>query len=175
MIDLQQFCATDLDREYLLAPFTKDGKTYATNGHICVRVVAVEGIAGHKNAPDAERLFPKLTHEMFALPSVEIPPPPDPPFEPCYICMGVDSGDCPECEGLGKTEVKETVAVQIGEAFFAAKYMRLLLGLPNTKVQSRPRTKDAMYFTFDGGDGILMPLNLQSPYDDTWIIAAKLP
>ena len=55
--------------------------------------------------------------------------------------------------------------VNLRGAVFDGKYLRLLARLPNLRAVPRARNRDAMYFSFDGGDGLLMPMNATSSID----------
>ena len=160
MINLQQFCSTELGREYLHTPFARNGRLYATNGHILVRVKHDASPAGHPKAPDAEKLFPNPPPAVVPLPMVELPAPE--PEPPCEVCNGTGQDDgqvCFCCDGDGKGWVPDPVTVQIGSAYLASKYYRMLTALPNCRIQVTAEmgyTDTPVYFTFDGGDGLLM-------------------
>jgi hypothetical protein len=55
--DMKPFCSTDEIRPYLHNPFSRGDYSYATNGHIIVRVRKVAEISENDQAPDAGMLF----------------------------------------------------------------------------------------------------------------------
>lgn len=60
--------------------------------------------------------------------------------------------DCPDCM-LGTS----CVEVRINDAWFDSRYLALIRNLPNLLIQTNG-PKGRMDFTFDGGQGILMPI-----------------
>ena len=99
---LKKFAANSSDpREYMHAPFTRGEWTYATNGHVAVRVPKIDGIetAPEKAIPKLEELFESSRSYVF------IAIPPLPPLEQCRMCNGTGSAfECPECDGEGEFE-----------------------------------------------------------------------
>lgn len=163
-IDLQKFCGDEPYRPYLLKPFSQGEWTYATNGHICVRVPRIEGAATPDNAPNAAALFVGVTTPCdMALPKIKIPKGPTEKIE-CSDCEG--SGhvhECPDCQcecdgcdGTGKCWPREDVSVELAGNPFAARYVRLLYELPNVRIPSKEKHGAPMPFKFDGGEGVLM-------------------
>lgn len=100
MIDLQRFCANELDeREYLRKPWKHGEWVYATNGHVCVRVptAAMPDVAECDKAPPAQKLFQKHMEqrqcEFLLMPSIA-------PLKKCSACYGkgyVHARKCPSC------------------------------------------------------------------------------
>lgn len=160
-MDLQLFCGNEPDREYLQTPFSHGGFTYATNGHIMVRVPQVAGVrkqtkdgtwdAPMKGLPEAT--FSPLAHN----------PLPDHPLGPCTICAGEgyqhDCPDCscacPACKGSGNAypDVSTTVRGHI----FALRYVAMMLALPGVEIADKTGQEMPLLFKFDGGFGALMP------------------
>ena len=63
---------------------------------------------------------------------------------------------CAACGGLGQTYPENVVS--IGGAYYGAKYVHLLSLLPGCKIRANAKHPDKpSLFTFDGGDGLLMP------------------
>lgn len=166
MFDLKPFCSTDPVRPYLHAPFTQDGHTYATNGHILVRVAERPGVPPPpENKPRADKLFDKEWREpTMALPAFELP---KEEFNDCERCDGLKSNYhdcecctcvCEKCNEDGKVSSLTGVSVGICGAIFAAKYAKMLQALPGIRVAAPKSGYDPMPFSFDGGDGIVMPL-----------------
>lgn len=160
-LDLKPFCSVDSTREYLWTPFSFGDFTYATDGHIAIRVPNREGEKGHPDAPAAKlaTYFSRAKTLTVPLPPANLPPPPDAYIFPCENCDGtgkVDGYTCFPCDGDGEFYLGEKVTVQIGRANYAAKFIRLLYSLPNARVEPNPDPAGAIYFAFDGGDGLLV-------------------
>lgn len=65
---------------------------------------------------------------------------------------GAAMHDCPECGGEGFHHV----AVPVGDAAYSSVYLQMLKALPNAVICTNgPHT--GAHFTFDGGEGLLMP------------------
>ncbi len=104
--EIKVFCAIDDARWNLLHPWTRDGYTWATNGHIIVRVPAMDDVPENNDAPDAGRLMAKAPDDLpyFPVPECTMPAPIS-----CSWCDGTgrDPNDkrcrCDECDGT-KTE-----------------------------------------------------------------------
>jgi len=128
-------------------------------------VPALDGIPDHPKTPDAARLFPKIAPELRPIPRIALPAPIEP--KPCSECDGRGyRHDCPDCTcacedcwGTGKDEVIQPVPV-LG-ASFARRYVALIYALPGNLFGALGVTpKSPMFFRFDGGEGMLMPLNI---------------
>lgn len=95
---LQKFCSPD--NSMMNVPFSFGAHTYATNGHIIVRVPKL---------PDAEEgsfLNEKAAMMFDAIPDlsgmVELPELSDEEAETCRVCGGTGKTEvCPECNGEG--------------------------------------------------------------------------
>ena len=98
---LKKFVSQDDPRKYMRSPFTRGEWTYATNGHIAVRVPKIDGveILPEKHIPALESLFQSVGGNGFiALPWM-------PPLEECLLCSGTGIAyECPECDGEGEFE-----------------------------------------------------------------------
>jgi hypothetical protein len=146
MLDLQQFCSTDETRHYLLNPFSRDGFTYATNGHIMVRV------ALRPDVPDVDKKFNQegplkdLESATFFRPSFELPP--KPVRGECPTCEGRGfKHNCPGCEcqcgtcdGSGESDGERLFSTSIGPKIFALNYVRQVLSLPGIELATLPAT-----------------------------------
>lgn len=178
MIDLQQFCSTDRMRPYLHNPFTIGGFTYATNGHVCVRVAPIDGVA-KQDKPDPGKLFtqyfkdePRGALEV-AMPEIVED------WQECGYCGGSGKehdcpdctcGECTDCDGKGKIKESLTVTISIGNATYDGKYVKQLLDLPGLRFPVSPPKEGAAGFVFAGGEGLLMPLR----WDDVTDAAATI-
>lgn len=105
---LKRFCATDVSRHRLEAPFSQGEWTFATNGHIAVRVPRMKAVAAAEGAPDCVGLFSKSAD--LENPERDWVNPPEPFFSirPCADCAGqgfikfcdhTDGGYCKRCAG----------------------------------------------------------------------------
>ena len=104
MIDLTPFCAA-VFHEDLSEPFGDDIYTYATNGHIIVRVAAVAGAKKEfplkmKEAVGSIMFIPDYDGAWGPIPHY------DPPKKrPCHHCKGTGkSTGCDDCDGAGIIE-----------------------------------------------------------------------
>lgn len=169
MIDLKQFCSTDKDRQSLHQPFSRGAWTYATNGHVAIRVGRQADVLDQEK-PNVERLFDlHYKGDNLGVLCVEIPNV-EQLIVRCEACAGTGyEHECPtcrcECEfcEAGKVNETEKISVQIGKAIFDAKYIKLLLSLPEMKFCRAPGTKEAQPFSFEGGEGLLMPMSSHHP------------
>lgn len=165
-IDLKPFCSTDPFRPYLMQPWSRGGYTYATNGHILVRVALRDDVPDNSKAPDAETVIAACgKHDMRSLPKYMLPKEKLTPCEKCsgtgnrHPCPECTCGSCDSCDGNG-VEFDDT-SVAVGQASVAARYLRLLSRLPNIQVPHWPQAGGPMPFTFDGGTGVLMTMTRQ--------------
>jgi hypothetical protein len=169
-IDLQQFCSTEKYRPYLHAPSSLGNFTYATNGHIIIRVKRLSNVPENSSFPDTERLFAANYRDSEFRPMVSgtLPPLIIDEAETCDACDGTGfQHRCPDCQcecsgcgGAGKvrTTSDNDTSVSINGAVFDIRYVRMLQSLPGTLIESLPRKEEAMSFRFDGGEGMLMPM-----------------
>ena len=100
-IDLQRFCASELDlRTYLRTPWLFGEWVYATNGHMAVRVPAADRpdiTVTPEKAPNAAVLFERA----FECDGGFLPMPVVPAAPKCMECDGtgkVRAIKCPDCE-----------------------------------------------------------------------------
>lgn len=152
-IDLQSFCARDDVRSYLMTPFVIDGHTYATNGHIAVRVLGGE--------PDPEQTLPERVREavlkMFATEYTDFEPLPEVPSpRTCTECAGTGEVAGYECGNPPCRDGELFKPMKIGVAFFDVRYLHRISKLPNARIRVvGPEAVAA--FIFDGGEGRVMP------------------
>jgi hypothetical protein len=157
-VDLDLFCdptrrEPGLD---LSVPFSLNGHTYATNGHVAVRVPRRPDIPENKEAPKIERLPWDFSRVKFgSLP--ERGPLPD----ECWACGGTgQEHSCPDCrckcntcDGSGK---HQPFVRRIGKVAFNGRYIEWLRALPGLEI-GKPRRSRPLPFRFEGGEGLLMP------------------
>jgi hypothetical protein len=162
MIDLQPFCSTNPTRRNLGRPWSLGVHTYASNGAIMVRVPRRHDIPPNAEAPDPVKLFDKAgAPTIRPLPKLQLP---QPDQEECEACKGRGyEHDCPDCqcecaECKGTGIVTEEISVNLGGAIFDTKYIKMLQDLPNCRIAIDFSPDWGMFFTFDGGDGLLMTM-----------------
>lgn len=157
-IDLMPFCDDDPSR-CLDAPFSWGEWTYATNGHIAVRVPRLTEIPERQKAPNdkAEKIFSNNAATTYEpLPKVDLTP------SQCKQCGGRGRmHECPDCEcectlcyGSGEADQ----IVKIGHLLFAGEYIRRMQALPGIEIGNLPnKADDPLLFRFTSGEGLLMP------------------
>jgi hypothetical protein len=155
-VDLNLFC--DRERRNLSVPFSLNGHTYASNGHIIVRVPRRPDIPENKEAPNAEKLLP------WDFSRVKFGPLPEPKLLPdqCSWCAG--SGhkhkcpdcccECEHCKGIGKFPPR----VRIGKAVYFGPYIEWIQALPSLEIGKPMRQHPhPLPFRFKDGEGLLVP------------------
>ena len=160
-MDLKPFCSKY--RPYLHEPWSRDAHTYAANGYIAARVPRRDDVSENPKAPACERLFDKIDRSLplRSIPHYDVP---EPKATDCSYCHGrCHEHDCPDCsceceycDGLGRNIASCSVA--LGPGLFAARYIQLLATLPGILIAPGPDRFTPAYFTFDGGDGLIMPM-----------------
>lgn len=178
---LKRFCAapgSDL-RKWLTEPFSHEGFTYATNGHILVRVPLIEGFpaatAGNpKLGEHVVGIMKRFDGAVFVKPeSVSLPDIEESSKEvECDSCEGRGTDhDCPsctcecdDCGGSGKETKVDTVSTDFCGCTFRLKYVGQVLALPGVEIaptSPNSKTQLPLLFRFDGGAGVLMPTTRQ--------------
>lgn len=171
MIDLKQFCGKNGIRYHLNEPFSEGEFSYATNGHILVRVARRTDVP-EVSADGMKNKIPRIFADNPFVKHVAIPEIPAQIEVECDYCDGEGKHDrecgagnyeCAECNGTGRVmgeagELGNTryPQIEVGGVWFAPRYLRLIKALPNYSFS--PRNAKASLFTFDGGDGLLMPM-----------------
>lgn len=160
--DLKPFCYTGDDRPYLKQPWSRGDFTYASNGHVLVRVLRLTDVPENAATPDCEKLLAKTPEcsDFAPFPEFDIS---DAPKVPCDICDGrgtehdcPDCGhDCEECDGTG--EIEEIQSVTLFGAIYDTRYIKQIMTLPGLKFSASPPKHVAARFIFEGGEGLIMP------------------
>ncbi|MCL2076306.1 MAG: hypothetical protein FWH15_07710 [Betaproteobacteria bacterium] len=182
---LTKFCATGDIRFYLNEPFMTEGYAIATDSSILIRTKEFEREYPDKHEKMKKNINEMIEKQQsLCLPLLPIPE--LSPVEKCPDCGGTGKtedekcdecdGDgefarggynyeCQNCDGTGKIDIYcgkcrgggyVIQSVPVGDACFSNRYLALIAELPNARIA--PNGKDeAAYFTFDGGDGLLMP------------------
>lgn len=164
--ELKAFCGDTFSRTQ--EPWSHEGFTFATNGHIMVRVPQmVEVTEGEPIKGMMARILPYGTpSEWYPLSGIAVPPAQE---QECESCEGGRETvhDCPECtcvcdecDGTGRIlDAKGRDPIIVGCAGFQTKYLRMLSTLPGCEIG--PISEFAIApFRFDGGDGVLMPMRI---------------
>lgn len=168
-INLEMFCSGP-DRPELAQPFSIGEWSYASNGHIMVRVPRREDVPENeadlpKKAPG---LFPKAKPRFRRVPKLL---PDDAELavtttEDCFECAGTGRGHpdcaacrctCPDCDGEGTITTKTYAQVKVGKVPFCVLYISWMQSLPDLEI-GPARRMTPLSFRFDGGEGLLMPV-----------------
>lgn len=167
-MDLTKYCGNDPFRPYLNKPFSHGDFSYATNGHIMVRVPRRDDIPeqtkeGNWNAP-----MGALEGATFA--PVPHKPVPDIPAAKQVDCLSCDGRgrehecprckcQCEECGGTGKNMLHPKISTTLRGGTFDLRYVAMVLDLPNVELMTnKADAEKPMLFKFDGGYGALMPM-----------------
>lgn len=165
---LEAFCIPEDNRLHVKRPFTQGDYTYAGDGAILLRVSKLEGyetLAGgqYPNAAALPWDHARLT-DWCDLPEVDLEK-----LESCDECEGGKEPikDCEWCDGTGKNSRS---AVRFGSGHVAAYYLiKIKKHLAGVKISPYETTKlvygsgvrgNPVRFTFDGGCGLLMPMEV---------------
>jgi hypothetical protein len=160
-VDLELFCdptRREPGGRDLSVPFSLNGHTYATNGHIIVRVAQRPAVPENKEAPNIE----KLERLPWDFSRVKFGPLPEcgPLDDKCLACAGTGHEhrcpdcrcECKFCDGSGKRRP----IVRIGKVAFNGQYVEWMRALPGLEI-GKPRRSRPLPFRFEGGEGLLMP------------------
>lgn len=141
-------------RPYCIAPFQLDAFTYATNGHVIVRVDAAVLPAapycdtnGAKVAVQMERVMAKPTCSTVwrAVRPVK---------REAAVCSEVKRTE------RRKEKIDRYYAVRIGAAHVQLKYWNLIAALPGAEIGEAEHAMDAIPFRFEDGIGTVMPIRM---------------
>lgn len=170
MINLQKFCGTDPLREYIKTPFTHGGFTYATNGHIMVRVPKIKGVRRQTKTGTWDAPLKGIEAATFQpFPHKPLPPVREPADEECTACGGRGSAhdcpectcDCEECDGSGNRMTAPKTSTLIHGVIFDLRYVAMMLALPGVEVAASTGKESPLLFKFDDGVGAMMPMRSQ--------------
>lgn len=133
--ELKGFCSCEPGRQFLHSPFISGEHTYATDGRILIRIARVPaetpGLA--LSGPDVSEVWAdEFCPEPVALPA-EIPP----------VAGYVD---------------EDAIGVPVGCQRLSHLYLNKIKNLPGLKIYNARRELGPVHFTFDGGEGKLMPV-----------------
>lgn len=184
--DLKKFCVDDPYRGNISKLWSFGVHSYATDGSVLIQVPRLDDVEENPTAPDVTSLLltPKPTTYFpvkdLVLPGlkwcseckgqgrnvdcpechgdgeVELETDYNSYSCECKTCYGRAKVDkCEECEGMGKVEDKSPV--DVGNAAFQPRLLRLLQSLPDCEIGPTGPQPPA-WFKFDGGDGLIMPM-----------------
>jgi hypothetical protein len=162
MIDLARFCSKDPQHIYLHQPWSRDGFTWASNGHFLVRIPKLDKIGDNPRAPNCNKLFTRIADQLSLSPLPSIPALPE-SKEDCDACdgRGTEHGcpncacECTECGGSG--EKLTQTSITINNAIYNAAYIAEICRLPGVRFSNAPPISSPARFVFDGGEGAIMP------------------
>jgi hypothetical protein len=165
--DLMKYCLNDPCSAYqeLSQPWSRGDYTFATEGHIMIRIPRLPDVPEYIGKIDVGAVWPK---EMMAE-SCDIPDHTQPQFVNCPQCDGkgtciYEAGDPPEtcdcCDGYKMIPLYSKI--EINGVFFSDHLLSLIKDLPDIKIypvkMTQSLTYPPSYFKFDGGDGLIMPM-----------------
>lgn len=160
--DLKKYCDDPANGRYkLTAPWSEGDYTYASNGHILVRVPRIDDPAINERkgvkicgTPLGE-YFDKVPEKWYPIPEVH------PKEQDCPDCNGKgkfkykgETVQCEECDGKGRFD--RHISDDVGGVLFSDVYLSWIAALPNPSIGPFGAT-DVARFKFDGGEGLLMP------------------
>ncbi len=93
---LKKFCAVSDIRHYLMAPIRRDGRLFATNGHILVSIPDNPEIKAGKEGPNLAKFIKEVEEKSFSPLVIVLPEP-----EPCKACINGKVSKCEDCDGEG--------------------------------------------------------------------------
>jgi hypothetical protein len=183
----------------MCGPFSFGDFTYATNGHILVRVPRRSDVPEWEALNEKTAvLFDEIDYTAANAALTEIPDFPQPEPVACKICKGSGKvSKCPECDGEGEVTVsndwhdyececltchgegkvhgtdatcfacdgtgmkKVMKRVAMGCTGFSSHYLTMMKELPGMKISPTSEI-GPNYFKWGEGDGLLMPMRVES-------------
>lgn len=183
-INLTQFCSDEDWREYLHSPFSFGEYTYASNGCMAVRVARRDDApeAGDKQIKPSETLVKIFSKAETRSPEKLAIRMPDAPKKiECERCEGSGHADhdcpnceceCEDCDGEGSLTLRQRV--RFGSFDLDAKYLRMIWPLPELKISLEKDDGEPVFFTFSGGDGVIMTMTQNLVGDDEVFLVSDL-
>lgn len=173
-LDLQRFCADEFPAR-MVKPFSYGKHTYATDGHILIRVPRRGNVSERQDAPlqgDVLSLFTPMGMDgvWTAFPEIKLPAP-----GPCKWCdgSGEDQGihsvkgvPCLECDGSGFGKPTgiyrfKTFDLDIKYAALISEMDESEICVPHVEFEISPvgkKSEHTILWRFKGGDGVVMPM-----------------
>ena len=154
-IDLTPFCG-ELERYNFDKPFNQDGYRIGTDGRVCVRI-RDEATA---DTPDIN--VPKVRTLAWPVVGERVMHPwPSATYHWDNQVLGAISSEDGESDIWGW--MPEPGTMDVAHHLINSEYHYVISRLPNVKYLPAPNPMGMIYFTFDGGDGLLMPMRRDNP------------
>jgi hypothetical protein len=191
---LQQFCANDEMRPAIQHPYIRNGDTFATDGRIAIRVRGcVPDVTVDETAPNAAAVIDPLPNDWPWL-AIALPDGAG-EDRPCHVCNGDVARECEACKGIGEVDwtfnayhmtaecpvchgegrgcdscdvtgiEHDETPIKIGVNYYKAWYLRLLLALPGPVELCEGGPLEPARIRFNGGDGGIMPVDMDVWHD----------
>lgn len=157
-VDLKKFCLASDSR--LAEPMSDDDFTYATDGHIIIRVPRIKNINKWSSLFEDLVFEPKHEGKWIKMPEYKYPPRILCPT--CPACHGAgsiagrkDGLICERCKGEGEIYESFLPSVIIHDTKLNIILLDKIKDLKNIQLFF-PEKENIVCFKFNGGDGILM-------------------
>lgn len=178
MVDLKQFCSTEEHRVRIQAPWSSGEYTYATDGHIGLRVPRRAAVT-REDGPNLAEVFARAeARRRGEFQSIGIGEFPVYAQIACRSCAGTkmvecrccgNESDCEDCDGTGLEWPSHPTAEIAPGRFFSTVLLQKMLSLPCVLVSLPEDPSEALLFNFDGGDGLLMPASRPAEVNVSWL------
>jgi len=183
MLDLQKFCASESDdpRSYIHKPWSAGDYSYATNGHILVRVPRRDDVPENPENPitaeKLSRVIGERPSDVWRTPEiVGLPPLVE---TECEDCDGMGAAchcstcecECSKCGGTGNRSSDVGKSARYRRVPFALKYIRAVCSFPSVEICDQSGPEMPLRFRFDGGIGSVMPLRTDTHCDAVQVFA----
>lgn len=172
--------------EWIRKPWTVGDYTHATDGRILVRVPKLDGFDATEDAvTKTAGVIAQFSDWKNAGQGMPLPAFQPRETENCKTCKGTGRAEyvecdtcggaislngqtikCVDCSGTGhrlKPGPGGFAAVKLGSQFTSSFYYEKLASLPGLVWFNASDALGPMYFRFDDGDGLLMPLKYEEP------------
>lgn len=160
--ELKKFSSTDPKRRQLCRPWSHGEHSFASDGRIIVRIPKpVENAPAEPDITGGARNAPLLFMGVdFETNPLALPALPELKFTDCDYCGGLEK-PCDECESTRKLPLDQPLRVRFNH--FNTHLLARIASLPGLRIypETSRKCSDPLAFTFDGGDGLLMPMALQ--------------
>ena len=181
-----EFCK-NAGKSSMRLPYSIGEYTYATNGHIFIKVPRITEFPENPKAPDPEKIeYLESPKEWYPVKDIKTPKPID--CDNCggkgrnftcpecdgdgFVCLSNNYSsyevDCDSCDTTGEVEFCEECEgtgkaisynpTDFNGVTFEQRYLALLSKLPNCEIRLTSKTTISP-FKFDGGSGAIMPMS----------------
>lgn len=149
-VDLLAFVGTDPAHPLVTAPWSAGEFTFATNGHVMIRVPRVDGIEPNSEAPDLSRVLAACSFERLR----PVPYRRLPPLRFTHREFEIEGDD-----SVTSVTDLDPISGDINGIPFALRYIHLLFSLPGLRIGAQPDRGGPLPFDANAGViGALMPL-----------------